>query len=29
MSVKDAAREKRILMDVIVDANGPKEQAID
>jgi len=28
MSGKDAAREERILMEAIVDANGPEEQAM-
>ena len=28
MSEKDAAREERIFMEVIVDANGPEEQAM-
>ena len=28
MKGKDAAREERILMEVVVDANGPEEQAM-
>jgi hypothetical protein len=28
MIIKDAAREERILMEAIVDANGPEEQAM-
>ena len=28
MSKKDAAREERIMMEAIVDANGPEEQAM-
>ena len=28
MSVKDAARERRIFMEAVVDANGPEEQAM-
>ena len=28
MSMKDAAREERIFMEAIVDANGPEEQAM-
>ena len=28
MDVKDAVREDRILMEAIVDANGPEEQAM-
>jgi len=28
MNEKDAAREERILMEAIVDANGPEEQAM-
>jgi hypothetical protein len=25
---KDAAREERIIMEIVVDANGPEEQAM-
>jgi hypothetical protein len=28
MKAKDAAREERIIMEAIVDANGPEEQAM-
>jgi hypothetical protein len=28
MKAKDAAREERIIMEAIVDANGPEEQAL-
>ncbi|MDR1241968.1 MAG: calcium-binding protein [Deltaproteobacteria bacterium] len=28
MSVKDAAREERIFMEAVADANGPEEQAM-